>query len=258
MMKSLSSGVKATGYPPGVNAVFVARIKNGELEAVDAKELEENIKRGKEVRQLRDKQFGAGVYDQDDGEEERLAKEADKIEDEWVGRKPKPGVVKDAEDYEKQAEKWAKSMGFSGGANGFSEEATKAHDISHPIVHEMLGTDSAKIHKTLGAIKDNDGNNSLVAEEAIVNVLEHLSRGDSLEASLINGLRVAKVLSRSGHSSEASAYFRSAEFRELLQNMSEEIYKNDNFAEYMALVRASNRKAGTVTSSGKKFTSTAS
>ena len=240
------------------NGVFVAGIKDGKLTKEDKGKLLKRIEDGKEVRALRESQFLNGIEFEDPDTEKEYAEQANSLEDKLVGRKPKKGVVRSEDYYRQAAEDWAKSMGFSGGANGYTEEATKAHDIAHPVTHEMLKTNSQKIHQDLGGIKDDTGANSLVAEEAIVNIVEHLSRGDSLEASVRNGVRLARVLSRTGHSKEATDFFRSPKFRDLLDDMAEKIYRNDNYNEYMELVARNNRKSGTVNQSGDTFTTTAS
>ena len=249
--------------------VLLGRVSKGKLIPVDYKEIENAIQLSRESRNARLTQFAVGVdalsnnLFRDPSEdifknEDNWANKADALEDKWVGRKPKSGIVKPKAEYEKKAEAWAKSMGFSGGANGYSVEATKAHDIAHPVTHEMLGMDSKAIHKSLGSVLTSDGKPSLAAEEAIVNVVEHLSRGDSFEASITNGMRLARVIARAGADKEGTEYLRSNEFKSKLEDLTRKIFTNDNYNEYMKLVREANRIAGTVRSSGNNFTSTAS
>jgi hypothetical protein len=192
-------------------------------------------------------------------EDQRAAKVAE-TENAWLGRKPTPGVVPSADEYKKIAEAWAISQGFSdGGVNGFTAEATKAHDIAHPITHDLVGMDSAQINKTLGSLKGVSGKPSLVAEEAVVNIVEHLSRGDSLHGSIVNGVRLARVQSRDPEfeTNETRAYVRSKEFKDKLSELADTIFKNDNFAEYMDRVRPFNRISGTVQTAGTDFTKSA-
>ena len=250
---------------------YIGTVKSGQLASLP-EDYQERMSQGNRVRSLRFQQFGAvdrefderGVteevlkafWDQEDETAEKLGK----TEDEWMGRKPKKGAVKSANHYKKKADEWAKSQGLGDFANGFTSEATKAHDLGHPITHEMIGMDSNSINKALGGLKQKDGKPSLVAEEAIVNVVEHLSRGDSLEASILNGVRLARVLSRNTEyeTDEAREYVRSKEFKDKIVELSDKLYRNDNFTEYMKLVRQANRVSKTVTAAGDDFTNSAS
>ncbi|WP_016949787.1 DUF935 domain-containing protein [Anabaena sp. PCC 7108] len=252
------SGMGLTGHPPGKKpTVFVGVVKNGKVVPVNPDKLQKQIDAGKDIRMLRDAQFEVGVYQQNAKNEELIIESLRSKEDAWVGRNPQPGKVKDSNYYEKESEEWAKSLGLGDSANGFTAEATKAHDVAHPVVHEMLGMNSKQINKLLGGFKNDDGSNSLVAEEAIVNIAEHLSRGDSFEASLINGRRIARVLSR-GASDNMMKYFRSADFDNELEDLAIKIWKNDNFHDYMKVVRVHNQKSRTVTEKGNRFINTAS
>lgn len=180
-------------------------------------------------------------------------------EDKQLGRTPskqnRTALEKTLKD---EAQKWAKSMGFSGeGVNGFSADATKAHDIAHPAAHRLLGLNSQQINQTFGGLKDPDGKPSLIAEEALVNAVEHLSRGDTLEASIQNGLRLAKVQSRDG-TDEERAYVRSEEFaRGVIDLIENRVYKNNEYSNLMPIVRDYNVISGTVTTSGADFTNSA-
>jgi hypothetical protein len=158
-----------------------------------------------------------------------------------------------------EAQDWAKSMGFTGeGVNGFSADATKAHDIAHPATHRLAGMNSQQINRAFGDLKDANGKPSLLAEEALVNAVEHLSRGDTKEASIQNGLRLAKVLSRNATEAERQ-YVRSEEFaRGLIDVIENRIYKNNEYSNLMPIVRDYNVISGTVTTSGADFTNSAS
>jgi hypothetical protein len=181
-------------------------------------------------------------------------------EDKALGRTPSKQNRKQLEDEVKaEAKAWAKSMGFTeGGVNGFSADATKAHDIAHPATHRLAGLDSPAINKAFGNLKDADGKPSLLAEEALVNIVEHLSRGDTSEASIQNGLRLAKVLSRNSTEKERR-YVRSPEFaRGIIDLVDNRIRKNNEYSNLMPIVRDHNTIAGTVTTSGSDFSASAS
>lgn len=181
-------------------------------------------------------------------------------EDKQLGRSPsKQNRAALEKTLKAEAQNWAKSMGFTGeGVNGFSADATKAHDIAHPAAHRLLGLDSQQINQTFGGLKDPDGKPSLIAEEALVNAVEHLSRGDTLEASIQNGLRLAKVQSRNG-TDEERAYVRSEEFaRGVIDLIENRVYKNNEYSNLMPIVRDYNVISGTVTTSGADFTNSAS
>jgi hypothetical protein len=281
-------------FPPGSKNpdYFVGRLKDGKVVKPEENlsnraDLAESVRKGRlqhlysafaldheksEPARLRDIAKSTGIDTTDsiedskkkaeklEQEEDHHAETAGALEDKWVGRKPKAGVVKPLAEYQKKAEDWARSMGLGDSANGFTAEATKAHDVAHPITHEMLGMDSKQIHSALGSIKQKDGKPSLLGEEAIVNVVEHLSRGDSLEASIVNGLRVARVLSRNTQyeTDEGRQHVRSKEFNSVLADLATKLYKNDNYNEYMKHVRHANRVSGTVRASGFDFNNTAS
>jgi hypothetical protein len=182
-------------------------------------------------------------------------------EDKALGRTPSKQSRKKLEgDVKAEAEAWAKSMGFNegGGVNGFSANATKAHDVAHPATHRLTGLDSGQINKVFGGLKDPDGKPSLLAEESLVNIVEHLSRGDTKEASIQNGLRLAKVLSRNG-TQEEQDYVRTSEFaRGIIDLVDNRIYKNNEYSNLMPIVRDYNTIAGTVTVSGSNFSTSAS
>jgi hypothetical protein len=184
------------------------------------------------------------------------------LEDEHLGRKPKKSVAAHEKELVQGAKDWAKEQGFTaGGVNGFSADATAAHDIAHPAAHRLIGLDSKSIHKTFGALKTKEGKPSLIAEEALVNAVEHLSRGDTLEASIQNGLRLARVQSRSenGGSEEERVYTRSPEFaRGIIDLIKNRAYKHPEYSRIMPVVQKYNMKSGTVTSSGADFTNSAS
>lgn len=191
------------------------------------------------------------------------------LEDADIGRKPKklaPGVME--KQLKSEAESWAKEMGFTGGGvNGFTAEQTKAHDVAHPATHRLIGMKSDAINKAFGGMKNPDGSQSLVAEEAIVNIVEHLSRGDTLEASIQNGVRLARTMTRQ-HDSQGNAnptyskknadYVRSEDFvRGLIDITKNRIQLNDDYSNYMKVVRDSNIISNTVTASGSDFTNSA-
>lgn len=256
---------------------YAGMVKNGQLVAL-SDDIQSRRGLVREVREMRRHQFQAvttefvwrRAFDDDEivaktlkkawKDEDETAAKLGKVEDLAVGRQPKKGVVKSVSYYKKKANEWAKSQGLGDSANGFTSAATKAHDLGHPITHEMIGMDSAAINKALGGLTQKDGKASLVAEEAIVNVVEHLSRGDSLEASILNGVRLARVLSRNTQyeTDEAREYVRSKEFKDKVVELADQIYRNDNFTEYMKLVRQANRVSKTVTAAGDDFTNSAS
>ncbi|NJM56234.1 MAG: hypothetical protein HC857_00530 [Synechococcales cyanobacterium RU_4_20] len=181
--------------------------------------------------------------------EDAAAKELATAEDQLLGRKPTK--IGSLASYKTKAKKWARDTfgdDTGTGANGFTLEQTQAHDVAHPITHEMLGSDGPGINTRLGALRQKDGKPSLLGEEAIVNVVEHLSRGDSIEASILNGIRLARVLSRNQfEAEEARTYVRSREFKNELAKMAHELYQHDNFSLYMDHVRVTNRISQTVT-----------
>jgi hypothetical protein len=184
----------------------------------------------------------------------------DELENTYLGRKP-TGKHGDYNDYAAKAEKWAndKFGDFAQGANGFSLAQTKAHDIAHPVTHDLLGMNSDQIHARLGKMTDANGANALYGEEAIVNVMEQMSRGVSIEAAVLNGVRLARVMTRGGiGSAEATKYVRSPEFAKELGSLASKAYRNNDFAPLIAHVRQSNRISGTVMAAGDNFASSAS
>lgn len=251
---------------------YVAKIRNGRLEPLDSAD-QEKAKLGERVRLLRRTQM-LSVYEVHNesysegrskkevfAEEEKRAVQAAKLDDEWVGRHPTPGSVPSEAHYKARARAWAQAQGFSdGGINGFTAAQTRAHDIAHPITHDLLGMDSQQIHQALGGFRQKDGKPSLLGEEAVVNVVEHLSRGDSLENSITNGLRLSRALSRNAdvETDEGRQYVRGKEFKDQIVNLANQIYRNNNYNEYMGHVRRANQISGTVTAAGDDFSNTAS
>ena len=241
-------------YPKRGSNIYVTKVSGEGLVPESVADIKSKSKLGRDVNELRYSQMKSTLFG-DNEEEDRLANKIGKLEDEWLGRKPKQGVVKSKEYYEKEAEKWSKELGLDEEANGFSKEATKAHDVAHPVVREMLGMDSEQIRKSLGGLKNPSGKPNLLVEEAIVNIAEHLSRGDDFDSSLLNGVRLAKALSRNmGPKNQARV--RTKEFRDALEDLAIKLYKNDNFNEYMKIIRDSNRVSGTVLQRGDDFSAT--
>jgi phage-related protein (TIGR01555 family) len=251
--------------------VYIGKYENGKISPIT----DEEVKQIAEIRRLRTEQINAlphvDAFDTNMVEaykaslafihkkEDELAAQLAPIEDAYLGRKPTK--IKTLKTYQAKAKKWAEEQfgDVTAGANGFSLEATLAHDVAHPIVHEMLKTNTAGINKRFGSAPQTDGKPSLVLEEAIVNVAEHLSRGDSIEASILNGIRLAKVLSRGAIQSDAvRAQVRDRKFKQELVKMSHELYRNNNFSLYMKYIRETNRISGTVTQAGDDFTNSAS
>ncbi|HEY9643601.1 MAG TPA: hypothetical protein V6C57_24140, partial [Coleofasciculaceae cyanobacterium] len=263
-----------TTMPPGTKgdyaSLYMGKIKNGQVVPLDKEDFNK-IELGMKARRMATEQLDAGVYNTtwaDAAQARKFHKEEDEIadrlapiQDQWVGRKPKAGVVPSEEEYRRKAAAWAKSQGFEeGGVNGFTAEQTKAHDIAHPVTHDMVGLGSKGIHESFGGVKQKNGSPSLIAEEAIVNMVEHFSRGDSLQNSITNGIRLARVLSRNTdtETDEGRKYFRSPEFKNKLVEAANRIYTNDNFSEYMRLVRKYNQISGTVRTAGNDFNDTVS
>jgi hypothetical protein len=195
-------------------------------------------------------------------EESATTKKLWSLEDKELGRKPKKSEAQHEEEIVTRAKSWAKEQGFTvGGVNGFSADATAAHDVAHPATHALLGLDTPSIHEAFGSLKTKEGKPSLIAEEALVNAVEHLSRGDTLEASIQNGLRLARVQSRpeNGGSEEERVYARSPEFaRGIIDLIKNRAYKHPEYSRIMPVVQKYNMKSGTVTSSGADFTNSAS
>ena len=257
--KTLGDNDRFTPIKSSSGVLLLGRYRDGNVEPVAVEEIKRKTENSDAARSLREKQIESAIGSEKDRDVEAdFAAKLAKVEDAWVGRKPTPGSVPSADEYKKKAEDWAKSQGFTdGGVNGFTAEATKAHDIAHPVTHDLIGMDSAKINKTLGSLKGVSGKPSLVAEEAVVNIVEHLSRGDSLHGSILNGVRLARVQSRDPkfETDETRTYVRSKEFKDKLSDLADTIFKNDNFSEYMKIVRESNQISGTVQFRGDDFTS---
>ena len=193
-------------------------------------------------------------------DEDSKASSVEAIENKLYGRSPSS---KTAADYEpvlqQEAVAWAQSRGFTpGGVNGFTADATSAHDVGHPAAHRLARMSSVEMHRSFGSLMAPDGKPSLLAEEAIVNIVEHLSRGDTVQASIVNGARLARVLSRTG-TDEERAYVRDPKFANALYDLTmSRIMPSDDHAAIMGTVRKYNRLSGTVTSSGVDFNATAS
>ena len=182
--------------------------------------------------------------------ETALAGKVVEAEDKLYGRK-NTKTATEAE-YITKAEAWAKSQGFKNdgdGVNGFSAKQAAKHDIAHPATHDLVGLDSAGIHSYFGGLKTASGKKSLLGEEAIVNVTEHLSRGDTLESSVMSGVRVARMLSRDSTKQERD-YVRSPKFLQDLNSLGEKALRANNFGTISKVVRESNWDSGTVTRSG--------
>lgn len=280
--RDLRESTKANLQNVGSKDFFVGRYENGKIRTISKQEIADID----EIKTLRQKQIAKGteaqsikynreIFERNNippgvlgdeadisnafGEEDALAQKIKATEDRYLGRKPTQ--IEDYKSYEKKAEAWAKETfgDFADGANGFTLAQTKAHDIAHPVTHELLNSNSKSISKRLGNLKQKNGKPSLLAEEAIVNVVEHLGRGDSIEASILNGLRLARVLSREPSEGKAARkYVRSREFKNDLAAMAHELYRNDNFSLYMDHIRVSNRISGTVRNAGDDFTNSAS
>ena len=184
------------------------------------------------------------------GEEESLANKVVEAEDKLYGRR-NTKTATEAE-YITKAEAWAKSQGFKNdgdGVNGFSAKQAAKHDIAHPATHDLIGLDSAGINSYFGDLKTGSGKKSLLGEEAIVNVAEHLSRGDTLESAVMSGVRVARMLSRDSTKHEKD-YVRSPKFLQDLNNLGERALKANNFGTIAKVIRQSNWDSGTVTRTG--------
>jgi hypothetical protein len=237
--------------------IYIGKYSDGKITPVTKHDVESIDA----IRKLRQNLIAPLVVgDPNTKQEEKTAAELAKIEDAYLGRKPTK--IKSLATYEAKAKKWAEEQfgKVEEGANGFSLQQTLAHDVAHPIVHEMLKSSTDRINKRFGSTLQNDGRPSLVLEEAIVNVAEHLSRGDSIEASILNGLRLAKVLSRNKEvqSDAVRAQVRDRAFTHELAKMSHELYRHKNFSLYMKYIRETNRISGTVTQAGDDFTNSAS
>ncbi len=192
--------------------------------------------------------------------EDEWHEKIDSMENTYLDRKP-TGKHGDYAHYEQKSADWAKAKfgDFSEGANGFSLAQTKAHDIAHPVTHDLIGMGSDEIHSHFGKMKDASGNDALYAEEAIVNVMEQLSRGVSIEAATLNGVRLARVMTRNGVASEdARKYVRTPEFAQNLSQLANKAYRHNDFAPLIGHIRKSNRISGTVSAAGDNFSNSAS
>lgn len=259
-------------------SIYVGVVKNGKLRSRTPQE-RKDISRIREIREEIPQDLVQTHYNEDGDaaelskaglarihkREDKLHEELDAIENRHLGRKP-TGKVGDYASYEKKSAAWAKAKfgEFTEGANGFTLEQTKAHDIAHPITHELTGLDSDAIHKKFGSLKDALGNDALYGEEAIVNVMEQLSRGSSIEASILNGVRLARNMTRPDPntgvmlaSKEAGAYIRSPKFVQDLAETAHKAYRHNDFAPLIGHLRKSNRISGTVTAAGDDFTNSA-
>lgn len=185
--------------------------------------------------------------------EDEIVAEYRDLEDKWIGRKPNPKTMPSEDAIMQRTKDWVKSMGFSGeGVNGFTSEQTWAHDVAHPVTHDLIGMDSKGLKDYFGSTV------GIFGEEAIVNVVEHLSRGDAFESSVMNGLRIAKALARSTNESDGlRAEVRTRDFKDKLIALATKAYTHNNYSLYMDTVRKYNRISTTVTMAGNDFTRTA-
>lgn len=168
------------------------------------------------------------------------------IEDDLYARKPKK-IATEGE-YVKKAQDWAKSQGFvndGSDINGFTAKQAAKHDIAHPATHDLVGLDSKGLNNYFGGLRTASGSRSLVGEEGIVNAVEHLSRGDTPESSLMSGVRVSRMLSRNGTPDEIK-FFRCSGFVKSLNELVEKAIKMDDYGSISKVVRESNWLAGTV------------
>jgi hypothetical protein len=257
------TGIVKDGKLAGIDKASLAGIAAIRYDRDLALEKGLNAAQARSRRPWIDKEDLPGLEDyikSSEAREDKIFEQLDKKEDEFLGRKP--GKVGDFKAYEAKSEKWseAKFGKFNAGANGFTLEQTKAHDVAHPVAHELTGMDSDKIHAYFGKMSDVNGNKTLHAEEAVVNAIEQLSRGASLEQAILNGARLARVTTRAdaNPNKEHMTYVRSPEFMEKLSETVHRAYRSDNYAPLMAHVRKSNRISGTVQKAGDNFSGTAS
>lgn len=183
-------------------------------------------------------------------QEAEVAAKVASFEDKLYGRKPRNTATE--ADYTKKAEAWAKSQGFKNdgdGVNGFSAKQAAKHDIAHPATHDLVGLDSKTLNSHFGGLKTKSGKPSLLGEEAIVNAVEHLSRGDTIEASVMSGVRVARMLSRDSTEQERK-YVRSPRFLQDLSQLTERAIRHNDYSSISKVVRESNWESGTVTQRG--------
>lgn len=183
-------------------------------------------------------------------QEADVAAKVASFEDKVYDRKPRKTATES--EYTKKAEAWAKSQGFKNdenGVNGFTAKQAAKHDIAHPATHDLVGLDSKALNNYFGGLKTKSGKPSLLGEEAIVNAVEHLSRGDSVEASVMSGVRVARMLSRDSTEQERK-YVRSPRFVEDLSELTERAVRNNDYGSISKVVRESNWESGTVTQRG--------
>jgi len=143
----------------------------------------------------------------------------------------------DLNTYRKRAEQFAKELGLPPSANSFSELQTRMHDIAHPVVHDMLGLSSKDIQKFFGT-------NDLIAEEALVNALEQMSRGAYPREAATNGVMLARSLSRG---TETASVYRNNEFSSKVEFLVHKMFQNPDLYRYLKVVRKANRISRTVT-----------
>jgi hypothetical protein len=261
--KSLKSnsyvGVVRNGRLVSEDPARMAKIKEAKAirkELIAKLEADESGLTSDEFRRLRVSRLG---FKDDEDAHQKL----DNLENDILGRKP--GKVESFDTYNERASKWSEATfgKTTQGANGFSLGQTLAHDVAHPITHELVGMETKAINKHFGGLLDKSKKPTMIPEEAIVNVMEHLSRGDTIEASILNGIRLARTLSRSGNTGRSKAagaireYVRSPEFVKKLSDLAHKAYKADNFAPLMGHVRKSNKISKTVTVAGDNFDNSA-
>jgi hypothetical protein len=183
-------------------------------------------------------------------EEAAVAAKVASYENELYDRKPRKTATE--ANYIKKAEEWAKTQGFTSngdGVNGFTAKQAAKHDIAHPATHDLVGLNSKTLNGHFGGLKTKSGKPSLLGEEAIVNAVEHLSRGDTVEASVMSGVRVARMLSRESTEQERK-YVRSPRFLQDLSELTEKAIRHNDYASISKVVRESNWESGTVTQRG--------
>jgi hypothetical protein len=188
--------------------------------------------------------------------EERLARSVEKLERRLIPRPEGKGNadfnLTEVRTAAKAAKAWNKAQGFAelkpgDTVNGFSAAQALAHDIAHPIALKAVGKNSEQLKQSYGV-------KTLVPEEAIVNAFEHLSRGDTLDASIQSGMRLSRVLARQDDVSvEEAAYYRSPEFAKKVREDVERGYMDKDHHLSMALIRNKNRVADTVFQGGEDF-----
>jgi len=143
----------------------------------------------------------------------------------------------DSNTYRKRAQEFVKELGLPPSANSFSDLQTRMHDIAHPVMYDMLGLSSKDIQKFFGT-------SDLIAEEALVNALEQMSRGEYPRAAAANGVRLARVLSRG---TETASAYRNSEFSARVEFLVNKMFQNPDLYRYLKVVRKANRISRTVT-----------